>query len=203
MRPPLPRAARRPAGRRRMPDLECQFRFLLPPIATRAPVVPASPPCSVRPTPEERISPSSGCWRTHSKSSGCRCGYWRAKSITAPSSGSAPRRSRSSPARRRSSRPIRAFGWRPSRRCRAISTSHSSPSTKSSWPPISRRITSLPTACCTDAGARRRWCSAPPPCGRSSSGCCPAPASSAGRDCRSSPSRAKKNSPGCRAGPPS
>ena len=91
------------------------------------------------------------------------------------SSGSAPRRSRSSPARRRSSRRTRASGSRPSRRCRAISTSPSSPSTRCSSAPISSAAMSSPTACSTGAAARRRWCSAPRPCGRWSSGCCRAP----------------------------
>ena len=36
---------------------------------------------------------------------------------------------------------------------------------------------SSPTACSIAAAARRRWCSAPRPCGRWSSGCCPAPTS--------------------------
>ena len=75
------------------------------------------------------------------------------------------RRSRSSPARRRSSRTIRASGSPPSRRCRAISTWRSWRSTRSSSAPISSAATCSPTACSTGAAARRRWCSAPPPCG--------------------------------------
>jgi hypothetical protein len=50
--------------------------------------------------------------------------------------------------------------------------------------------------------ATRRCCSAPPPCGRSSSGCCPAPASSPGRGCRSWNSPAIARSPGSRGAPP-
>jgi ATP-dependent RNA helicase SUPV3L1/SUV3 len=49
--------------------------------------------------------------------------------------------------RERSSRKPRATGSARSRRCRAISTSPSSPSTKSSSPPISTGVMSSPTAC--------------------------------------------------------
>src|SRR6516162_1016161 len=45
--------------------------------------------------------------------------------------------------------------------------------------------------------ARKRSCSAPPPCGRSSNGYCRAPALSAGRDCRGLLSPAKKSLRDC------
>src|SRR5438270_864906 len=53
---------------------------------------------------------------------------------------------------------------------------------KSRSPPISNAATSSPIASCIGAAATKRFCSAPPPCARSSSGCCPAPASSPSRD---------------------
>ncbi len=78
----------------------------------------------------------------------------------------------------------RASGSRPWKRCRATSTCRSSPSTRSRSRPISSAGTSSPTACCTGAAATRPCCWARPPCARSSSGCCRAPPSSRGRDCR-------------------
>ena len=71
-------------------------------------------------------------------------------------------------------------------------SSPSSPSTRSSSAPISSAATSSPTACSTGAAARRRWCSAPPPCGRWSRSCCPAPTSCSGRGCRTLTSRRRE-----------
>ena len=96
----------------------------------------------------------------------------------------------------------RASGWRPSRRCRAISIWPSSPSTRSSSAPISIAATSSPTACSTAAAARRRWCSAPPPCGRWSRSCCAAPISCSARGFRRSFTPATRSSRGCRGAAP-
>ena len=50
----------------------------------------ASPPCSARPTPARRISPSSACSRMTSASSACRSGCSPARSTTRSSPASAP-----------------------------------------------------------------------------------------------------------------
>ena len=83
--------------------------------------------------------------------------------------------SRSSPARRRSSRPILASGSPPWRRCRATSTSRFWRSTRSRSAPTWNVVTSSPTGCSTAAAAKRPWCSAPPRSGPWSSGSSRAP----------------------------
>ena len=60
------------------------------PAGAGAPRRRASRPCSARPTPARRISPSSGCWRIRPASSACRCACWPARSTTASSRRSAP-----------------------------------------------------------------------------------------------------------------
>ena len=58
----------------------------------------------------------------------------------------------------------RATGSRPSKRCRAISMSSSSPSMKSNCAAIPSAATFSPIGCCMRADARKRCCSARKPC---------------------------------------
>ena len=95
----------------------------------------------------------------------------------------------------------RGSGSPPWRRCRGTSTCRFSRSMKSRSPPISNAAMSSPIASSTAAAATKRCCWARPPCARSSSGCCPAPASSPGRGCRSSNSPATARSRGSRGAP--
>ncbi len=156
--------------------------------------------CWAPPTPERPTLRLSGCLLTRRGSSACRCACWRARSTTRSQHGPARMLSRWSPARKKSNRRRRGTGSPPSRRCRAISTCRFWRWMKSRSQPIWSAVTSSPTRSWTGAGATRRCCWGQRPCGRSSSGCCPAPTSWRGRGCRSSNSPATARSRGNRGG---
>ena len=161
----------------------------------------ASRPCSGRPTPARPISPSSACWRIPSGMIGLPLRLL-AREVYNKVVGARGRRRGRARHRRREDQAAatRATGSPRSRRCRAISTSPSSPSTRSSSAPISSAATSSPTACSTGAAATRPWCSAPRPCARMvERAAARRDVRLAGRACRSSPSRASRSSRACRA----
>ena len=58
--------------------------------AAHGQTVRGSRPSSARPTPARPITPSNGCWAIAPASSACRCGCWRARSMTGSSRARGP-----------------------------------------------------------------------------------------------------------------
>ena len=120
---------------------------------TNALPVPASLPCSARPTPARRIWRSNACWRIRRASSACRCGCL-AREVYNKVAARAGRGSGRADHRRGEDQAAEAAlsGSRPSRRCRATSTYRFWPSMKSRSRPIWNAATSSPTASCNRRG---------------------------------------------------